>query len=178
MTTLVERWAPVPGHPDYEVSDSGRVRSMDRMVTDTRGRTWQVNGRVLRARRDHRGTGYPLVNLAGSGTPRGGRTRLVHHLVLEAFVGPKPHGLVARHLNDIPNDNRLSNLAYGTPSQNNLDAVANGRNRNSTKTHCPRGHEYAGSNLIVRSNGRRKCRACSTAPAAGGDSARPGHPNP
>lgn len=42
MNTPVERWAPVPGHSDYEVSDSGRVRSLDRMVTDTRGRTWQA----------------------------------------------------------------------------------------------------------------------------------------
>jgi hypothetical protein len=31
---------------------------------------------------------------------------------------------------------------------------------NSLKTHCPHGHPYSGDNLIVRSSGRRQCRAC------------------
>jgi hypothetical protein len=34
--------------------------------------------------------------------------------------------------------------------------------KNSRKTHCPKGHEYAGVNLYVE-NGRRKCRQCRTA---------------
>jgi hypothetical protein len=32
---------------------------------------------------------------------------------------------------------------------------------NAAKTHCPKGHPYAGANLIVRTvGGRRACRAC------------------
>lgn len=31
--------------------------------------------------------------------------------------------------------------------------------KNARKTHCPKGHEYAGANLYVE-NGRRKCRQC------------------
>ncbi len=30
----------------------------------------------------------------------------------------------------------------------------------AAKTHCPHGHEYSGSNLIVGKDGRRRCRAC------------------
>lgn len=34
---------------------------------------------------------------------------------------------------------------------------------NSAKTHCPQGHEYAGSNLQMGPDGRRSCRICSYA---------------
>lgn len=34
---------------------------------------------------------------------------------------------------------------------------------NRAKTHCPQGHEYAGDNLMIQSNGRRRCRACNNA---------------
>jgi hypothetical protein len=50
----------------------------------------------------------------------------VHVLVLTAFVGPCPDGNEALHFNDIPDDNRLSNLRWGTRSQNNHDAIRNG----------------------------------------------------
>lgn len=32
--------------------------------------------------------------------------------------------------------------------------------KNARKTHCSRGHEFSGHNLIVRPNGQRACRAC------------------
>lgn len=31
---------------------------------------------------------------------------------------------------------------------------------NRSKTHCPRGHEYSGENLIVKKHGGRDCRIC------------------
>jgi hypothetical protein len=51
----------------------------------------------------------------------------VHVLVLKAFMGDRPYGAVARHLNDIKTDNRLSNLAWGTASENAKDAKRNGK---------------------------------------------------
>ena len=48
-------------------------------------------------------------------------SRLVHQLVLEAFVGPRPCAgtlIDVLHLNGVPNDNRLVNLRYGTRSEN------------------------------------------------------------
>ena len=86
-------------------------------------------------------------------------TRLVHRLVLEAFVGPRPEGMVARHLNGDPGDNRLENLAWGTQSENNYDKVRHGTHHNANKTHCPSGHEYRGDN-IKWYKGFRFCRAC------------------
>lgn len=53
--------------------------------------------------------------------------RSVHTLVLEAFVGPRPDGCVARHVvtNDATN-NCLWNLQWGTSSENEADKVRHG----------------------------------------------------
>lgn len=54
---------------------------------------------------------------------RGGKyhTFRVHQLVLGTFVGPRPEGMQCRHLNGNPADNRLCNLAWGTPEENRED---------------------------------------------------------
>jgi hypothetical protein len=49
------------------------------------------------------------------------------HVILEKAVGPRPDGLIARHLNDDSLDNRRENLAWGTWGDNARDAVRNGR---------------------------------------------------
>jgi len=43
-----------------------------------------------------------------------------------AFVGPRPEGQQARHLNGIRNDNRLANLCWGTVEENRADTVLHG----------------------------------------------------
>lgn len=63
--------------------------------------------------------GYPTIWLDG-------RTQYVHTLLLEAFVGSRPNGAVGRHRNDIPDDNRLANLEWGTRAENAFDYVRNG----------------------------------------------------
>jgi hypothetical protein len=48
-------------------------------------------------------------------------------LVLLAFVGPKPEGMVIRHFPDRNIENNcLENLSYGTPKQNGEDMVVHG----------------------------------------------------
>ena len=53
-------------------------------------------------------------------------TRFVHRLILEAFVGPCPEGMECRHLDGDPGNNRLENLAWGTPEENHADSVRHG----------------------------------------------------
>lgn len=50
-----------------------------------------------------------------------------HHMVLFAFVGPRPDGMECRHLNGIPDDNRLENICWGTRKENAGDTVRHGR---------------------------------------------------
>ena len=149
------RWAPVPGYEGYyEVSDDGRVRSVDRVLTDGRRR----KGRPMRARPVNQ-WGHRTVGLS-----RGNKvTRvLVHHLVLSAFDQPRPEGSVARHLNGNPADNRIENLRWGTHAENMQDMVAHGTNWQTRKTHCPRGHPLERWNLDNSQfrKGYRSCASC------------------
>lgn len=149
-----ETWRPVPGCPGYEVSDHGRVRSVDRMIRYPDGRApYRVAGRIktLRVNDDY---GHLAVNLSVSGVA----TRpLVHGLVLEAFVGPCPTGLEACHNNGDASDNRIENLRWDTPSENQRDRVRHGRHHNAAKTHCKHGHELSPENirLFTRKAGGR-----------------------
>ena len=158
-----EKWLPVVGYEGvYEVSDQGRVRSLDR--TDARGH--RIRGRMLR-----------LVSQAATGPDSrqtvsihwGGvqRTRLVHHLVLEAFVSPRPDGLEACHGDGDARNNAVSNLRWGTHKSNEADKLRHGTHPKVNITHCPRGHELAEPNIVAgeAARGHRKCRACNIATA-------------
>lgn len=115
----IERWLPVPGWPEYAVSDQGRVRSVDRVLAD--GRT--AGGVLLSPWPDR--DGYLHVRLS-AGERRQQMT--VHALVKLAFTGPR-RGREVRHRNDDPADNRLSNLRYGTRRQNRADLRRNEERR-------------------------------------------------
>jgi len=62
--------------------------------------------------------GYAEISLSKEGKQQ---TRLVHRLVLEAFVGPCPNGKVCRHLDGNPANNNLSNICWDTQSNNLKD---------------------------------------------------------
>jgi len=109
----------VSGYPSYLVGDDGTV--------------WRrMAPRRLRS-------GYARVNLFVGGprqkSPQPRRKSLdwcVHRLVLETFVGPRPQGMVCRHLDGDPNNNALSNLCWGTYRENSEDKLRHGRsNRGS-----------------------------------------------
>lgn len=142
------------------MSDQGRVRSLFRVVRARDGGRRDVPGRVLRPGLDP--NGYHRLCLHREGTAF---TRKVHRLVLEAFVGPCPDGMMCCHANGVRNDNRLENLRWDTASANMMDRVQHGNNPSAEKIECPKGHPYEGRNLIERS-GRRHCRKCSNAASA------------
>lgn len=56
-------------------------------------------------------------------------SQFIHTLVLEAFVCRRPKGLQACHKNGKKQDNRLSNLRWGTPSENQADRERHGTGR-------------------------------------------------
>lgn len=56
----------------------------------------------------------------------------VHELILTTYVGPRPTpDHQCRHLNGKHHDNRLDNLAWGTPKENGQDRVRHGTQRNA-----------------------------------------------
>lgn len=153
-------WRPVKGYEEfYEVSSNGSVRSLDRpkRLGLGQGRGSGKVGKVLK-KGQGRG-GYHIVCLSKDAHSK---TFQVHRLVLETFVSACPEGQEARHLNGDKQDNRLSNLCWGSKSENTLDQVRMGTHRNSRKTHCLRGHLLEGVNLLVANlkHGQRACKAC------------------
>jgi len=125
-----EAWRSVVGYEGiYEVSDRGRVHSLDRHSTDATGRVRIWKGRLLRLSQSPEG--YPRVGLHRDGETR---SVSVHRLVAEAFHGPG-EGHV-RHLNHARDDNRASNLAWGTPAENWHDSVRDGRHPHGDSHGC------------------------------------------
>src|SRR5665647_611311 len=143
-------WRPIPGYEGrYEVSADGRVRS--------KLRGGLTLSQVLTAE------GYLQVTLwAANGAQR---TVLIHAVVSAAFIGPRPNGLVIRHLDGDSLNNDVSNLAFGTSLENVLDTLRHGRHRGVAKTHCPQGHPYDEANTYWRGTWRH-CRPCNRAAVA------------
>lgn len=116
----MEYWRDLPGHEGvYQVSDHGRVRSLDRKVF-TRPPNGEPTYRVKRGKILKQGInshGYYTVAI-GKGK---NRTISVHRLVLRTFIGPPPEGFEAAHNNGVRTDNRLSNLRWDTTSGNFQD---------------------------------------------------------
>lgn len=54
------------------------------------------------------------------------RRRPIHHLVLEAFVGPRPAGMEGCHNDGDPTNNRLDNLRWDTSKANQADKTKHG----------------------------------------------------
>lgn len=119
----VERWMPVPGFEGfYEASDTGRVRSVPRLVRcGARGAMKSVGGVVLSAVMGSRG--YPVVNLTRPGTRR---QMFLHKVILEAFIGKRPEGMESCHNNGDRLDARLENLRWDTRSGNHKDKRKHG----------------------------------------------------
>lgn len=120
MSEQVEEWRAVPGFEGlYEVSDWGRVRSLDRVTVDKIGRVSPRTGRILKT--IFNGGGYPSSHLSRENNS----FRVANHtLVLLAFEGPRPPELQVRHLDGNRKNGRLSNLKYGTSLENSADALA------------------------------------------------------
>jgi len=113
-----ERWLPVVGWEClYEVSDLGRVRSLDHVIMVNRLGVLhprRVPGCILAGGR-HTRCNYRFIVLS-HGKRRD--TWNVYRMVLEAFIGPCPPGMEGLHGPGGSQDDRLVNLSWGTRSKN------------------------------------------------------------
>lgn len=159
VNSTQEQWKPVVGYEGiYEVSDQGRVRSLGFDFIGSGGRRFRRKGKVLAGSRSL--NGRISIGLSRQGEKL--HSRYVHHLVLEAFLGPCPPGNECCHWNDDPSDNRLKNLRWGTRSENVHDQVRNGNHLSARKETCKSGHPLSGDNLyhFPSRHGSRVCKTC------------------
>jgi hypothetical protein len=110
---MIEEWKPVQTYP-YEVSNLGRVRrSKPGIATHV--------GKIQKPARNK--SGYLYVTLADRANGLPEKYALVHSLVAEAFLGPKPEGLQANHKDGNRANPCLENLEYLTASENTQDGI-------------------------------------------------------
>ena len=122
MSIASEEWRPIVGHPFYEVSSEGRVRSLGKMVKHFRGGVRKTTGRVLKS--GGSSSQYASVMLDDR------KTYLVHRLVGKAFpeiCGEWFDGCEIDHINTVRNDNRACNLRVCTRHQNHLNPITRAR---------------------------------------------------
>lgn len=114
------RYALIPDFPGYRVGTDGSVWGS------------RKTGRWQRLRPSPGTSKRLTVSFSnGSGVRH---YRLVHRLVLAAFVGPCPDGMEACHFPDIdPNNNNLANLRWGTKSENCADRLFHGNDTRGEK---------------------------------------------
>lgn len=122
---------PVAGYIGiYEVSDTGLVRSMDRVVTLANGKRRRINGKQLSPKRSR--DGYLFLSLSKNGVSK---TNYLHRLVATAYI-PNPNELPeVNHLDGIKTNNAVTNLDWCSHSDNVRHAYATGLNRNNGANH-------------------------------------------
>lgn len=114
MSKKIEEWRPIQGYEGlYEVSDWGRVKSVDRIITRKNGRKLPFKEKILKGGKNN--MGYLLVCLNKDGKET---WKLVHRLVAEAFL-PNPQNLPqVNHKDETPTNNHVENLEWCTAKYN------------------------------------------------------------
>ena len=117
-----EIWKDVPGYEGlYQVSDSGRVRSLDRYIEYSDGRLFFYKSKILKQREDKHGR---MVSRLYKNKNR--KNYFVHSLVALAFIGERPKDYVVAHCDGNNKNNDLSNLRYDTVRENSIDMYRHG----------------------------------------------------
>lgn len=117
----------VQDFPGYRVGNDGSVWSC-RARTPIPGKTGCQSVLTNKWRRLNQyvnTNGYAVISMSLPGK-RSNRSRLIHRLVLAAFVGPCPDGMECCHGDGNCLNNNLANLRWDTPKANTADTIKHG----------------------------------------------------
>lgn len=117
---MEEIWKPIEGYPGHEVSNLGRVKSIDQYVNFHNVKTREpglrlIKGRVRKNEIDK--DGYCRLRLKS-----GGKLLQVHRLVAAAFIDNSMNHPVVNHLDGVKTNNNVTNLEWCTVGENTKHA--------------------------------------------------------
>lgn len=115
---MEELWLPYYENENYLVSNLGRVIG--------------PYGRVLVGSLNKDGYRKIGLRVPGATTKDKRKTRYIHLMVAETFLGKRPAGKVCDHKNRDKTDNRVENLRWVSHSENTLNTNSSTRARRHT----------------------------------------------
>ena len=122
-STDEEIWEDIVGYETkYQVSNLGRVRSLDRYPLFKDGRKRLLKGQILKPMKDTNGRLY--VKLSNNENVR--KHKSISRMVATAFLGsPEDALLEVNHIDGNPLNNHIKNLEWTTRQENMKHAVDN-----------------------------------------------------
>ena len=161
---MQEIWKDIKGYEGfYQVSNMGRVKSLDREIIYKDGRVYKYNGQIIKTYKNNN-NGYLTVTLRKNSNIK---TFDVHRLVALHFVEGYKDGLVVNHIDEDKTNNKYTNLEWCTYSYNNsygnhninhskkILCITTGKIFNSIKECCNE-YDLDNSTVVKVCKGKRK----------------------
>ena len=124
INTQNETWKDIKGYEGrYQVSNMGRVKSLERTATVKNGSKRTIRGRILKPFSDR--DGYLRAVLCNGGGKK--KKFFVHRLVCEAFLENTENKPCVNHIDENKTNNTVSNLEWCTVAENNAHGTRNAR---------------------------------------------------
>lgn len=118
----MEVWKKIPETDYYYVSNYGNVKSVNRKITDSIGRTRTIKGK-FHSTKTISNAGYNQFSIRIKNKVK---TFDLHRIVALLFLKKEPHQNSVNHIDGNKRNNTVLNLEWCTPSENNTHALDNG----------------------------------------------------
>lgn len=137
-------WKDIPEFENYyQASNTGLVKSKDRLVATKHGATRCVKSKILKPQVNY--LGYKYVDLSCEGIKK---RKTVHQLIFATFNSKFKYGQMVNHINGDKSINVISNLEFSNHVHNNTHA------HTLTTTTKPGKSKYR--NVSIRQDKRNK----------------------